>query len=258
MIERIIQAVESIEIKKRGRNAAVAKATGYSPAMISAVFSGKEPLNDKLLRAICSAYSINEDWVKTGHGPMFGNRKTRVSSIYEKLGINPDEVMRRLSQLGYVVADTGPAFAVKHNSKPISQNIEAIPRPAGLMPVVSMASANGDGPCWEEHYPQGHGMEQIWRPHDITDPRAFGVKVDGDSMTPVFRHGDTVVVCPQKQVVNGDEVVARLRDGRVVVKVIRYLNGYVLLESYNTAYEPIFSERDQVEFAYKIVWHKRG
>lgn len=139
-----------------------------------------------------------------------------------------------------------------------SFDLSPFPPPSGLIPVVSMASANGDGPCWEDAYLVGQGMEMIWRPHDVIDAKAFGIKVDGDSMIPVFRPGDVVVVCPQKQVVNGDEVVAKLKDGRVVVKVIRYINGHVLLESYNQSHDPIFTEKDQLDFAYKIVWHKRG
>lgn len=155
----------------------------------------------------------------------------------------------------YVPQQSDKLYLVK---KTVPSQLEPCPPPSGLIPVVSMASANGDGPCWEECYPVGTGMEMIWRPHDVIDPRAFGIKVDGDSMIPAFRDGDTVVVCPQKQVMSGDEVVAKLKDGRVVVKVIRFVNGHVLLESYNTAHEPIFTEKDQLDFAYKIVWHKRG
>lgn len=224
MIERLAEAIGMIEVKQRGRNAAVARATRYSPAMISAVFSGDEPLSDKLLAAICSAYSINEDWVRTGFGPMFENKQTRIAG--------------RLSQLG---VDMAP-----------------VPPPSGLIPVVSMASANGDGPCWEDAYPVGHGMEQIWRPHDVDDPRAFGVKVDGDSMSPKYEDGDIVVVCPQKQVTSGMPVVAKLADGRVLIKRIRYINDHVLLESINPGYDPIFIKKDEIEFAYKIVWTKGG
>jgi len=258
MIERLIEAVEMIELKKRGRNAAVAKATGYSPAMISAVFSGKEPLNDKLLSAICSAYSINEDWVRTGHGPTFGSKKTRINNLYDKLKVDPEDVIDRLTKLGYVIQRKDPPPFRINDMTPAYAGLPPVPPPNGFIPVVSLASANGDGPCWEDAYPVGHGLEMVYRPHDVTDPKAFGVKIDGDSMIPAFRPGDTVVVCPEKQVVNGDDVVAKLVDGRVVVKVIRYLNGHVLLESYNSTHDPIFVERDQIEFAYKVVWHKRG
>jgi phage repressor protein C with HTH and peptisase S24 domain len=139
-----------------------------------------------------------------------------------------------------------------------SYDLSPIPPPSGLIPVISMASANGDGPCWEDAYPVGHGMQMIHRPHDVIDPKAFGVKVDGDSMSPKYEDGDIVVVCPQKQVTSGMPVVVKLADGRVMIKRIRYVNDYVLLESINSNYEPIFVKRDEVEFAYKIVWTKGG
>jgi SOS-response transcriptional repressor LexA len=43
-----------------------------------------------------------------------------------------------------------------------------------------------------------------------------------------------------------------------MIKRIRYVNDHVLLESINSNYEPIFVKRDEVEFAYKIVWTKGG
>lgn len=218
---------------------AVCRKVDLHPNTVGSYLEGRSEAGEESLAKLAKAYGKTVSWLR-------GSNTVKVSNLAEKLGINTQEVISRLQQLGYDIKQEESA------------ELEPLPSPSGLIPVVSMASANGDGPLWEDAYPVGHGMEQIWRPHDVVDPRAFGVKVDGDSMTPVFRHGDTVVVCPQKQVVNGDEVVARLRDGRVVVKVIRYLNGHVLLESYNTSHEPIFAERDQVEFAYKIVWHKRG
>lgn len=130
--------------------------------------------------------------------------------------------------------------------------------PSGLIPVVSMASANGDGPCWEDAYPVGQGMEMIHRPEGVIDPKAFAVKVDGDSMSPRYENGEIVVVCPHKQVTSGMYVVAKISDGRVMVKRIRYVNDHVLLESINPNYETIFIPKDQLEFAYRIVWKKEG
>ena len=197
----------------------------------------------------------------------YGNNKAAVA---RKLGTNASSIqyylegnrapgLVMLAQIAHEVGKTVEDLMGVHHptSSAGTCDFPPLPPPSGLIPVVSMASANGDGPCWEDAYPVGHGMEMIWRPHDVYDPRAFGVKVDGDSMAPVFRSGDIVVVCPQKQVFSGDEVVARLRDGRVVVKVIRYSDGYVVLQSYNPDHEPIFAEKDQLEFAYKIIWHKR-
>ena len=146
--------------------------------------------------------------------------------------------------------DHDPPFTINGRA------LEPVPESTGKIPVVSMASANGDGPLWEDAYPVGHGMEMIHRPYDVTDPKAFGVKISGDSMSPKYDDGDVVVVCPDKQVVSGAPVVAKLKDGRVMVKRIRFLNGHVLLESVNPNYEPIFTTRDDIEFAYKVVWKK--
>lgn len=217
---------------------AVCRKVDLHPNTVGSYLEGRAEAGEDSLEKIAKAYGKTVSWLR-------GANTVKVSNLAEKLGIDTKEVLSRLQQLGYSV-------------KSSYDELEPVPPSTSLIPVVGLASANGDGPCWEDAYPVGHGIQMIHRPHDVIDPKAFGVKVDGDSMSPKYEDGDIVVVCPQKQVTSGMPVVVKLSDGRVMIKRIRYINDHVLLESINASYEPIFVKRDQVEFAYKIVWTKGG
>lgn len=239
MLDRLLNALETKGLTGRGSFAKIAKDTGYSPASVSVALNGKEPITEKFLRAICITYGFNGEWIKTGNGEMLMNRNERnellANVIYPK-------IMEMIEE-----------------SKLDGQNsVTTVPPPNGKMPVVGMGSGGADGPMWEDAYPVGYGMEMINRPHDVSDPKAFAIKIDGDSMSPRYDNGEIVVVAPGKEVKSGDFVGARIADGRVVVKRIRFTDGIVLLESVNPQYPPIIIQREELVFAYKIVWKKEG
>lgn len=84
------------------------------------------------------------------------------------------------------------------------------------------------------------------RPYDIKDPKAYGVKVVGDSMIPMFRPGRKVVVSPNLPVVHGAPVYIQLLSGERLVKIARRAPGW-MLESINPAYEPQFVKKAEIE-----------
>jgi transcriptional regulator with XRE-family HTH domain len=52
---------------------------GLTQTSMSMIEAGKAPLTDKNIKLICATFSIDEDWLRTGKGEMFG-----VESPYEK------------------------------------------------------------------------------------------------------------------------------------------------------------------------------
>ncbi|WP_243372734.1 helix-turn-helix transcriptional regulator [Geotalea sp. SG265] len=63
-LARLHDALEQLDVKKRGRVKDVAEKTGYSASRVSDLLAGKVPLNDRFIMAVCSAYSINEGWMR--------------------------------------------------------------------------------------------------------------------------------------------------------------------------------------------------
>ncbi len=122
--------------------------------------------------------------------------------------------------------------------------------------VVSFASAGEAVNFTDQGYPQGGGMYFIDRPPLFTDPNGFGVEVSGDSMFPKYEDGQVVLVDTRKNPQNGDYAVVGLMNGDKYVKRYREAQGVVILESINPLYPPIVIKKDDVRFAYKIVWTK--
>jgi phage repressor protein C with HTH and peptisase S24 domain len=120
------------------------------------------------------------------------------------------------------------------------------------IPVISMAQA-GDNGFWEDAYEPGRGMEMIDCPSQIHDPKAIAFKIDGDSMSPRYYPGENVIIDTTKEVMNGDDVVVKMTDGRVMVKRYKRTNGNVLLESLNTSHESIVTTPENLIRCYKIV-----
>jgi phage repressor protein C with HTH and peptisase S24 domain len=63
------------------------------------------------------------------------------------------------------------------------------------VPVIGYAQAGSDGFFDDAGYPAGNGWDELEFPH-VTDDRAYALEVSGDSMEPVYRDGDIIIVSP--------------------------------------------------------------
>ncbi len=124
------------------------------------------------------------------------------------------------------------------------------------IPIVSFASAGKAVNFTDQGYPQGAGMYFIDRPANYSDPNGFGIEVSGDSMVPKYEDGQVVLVDTRKKPQSGDYAVVGLMNGDKYIKRYREAQGVVILESVNPLYEPIVVSKDEIRFAYKIVWVK--
>ncbi|KQP42785.1 DNA-binding protein [Methylobacterium sp. Leaf104] len=100
--------------------------------------------------------------------------------------------------------------------------IEARDGPARTMiPLIGMTQAGAGRLFTDEGMPTGGpGWEEIEFP-DLADDRAFALEVQGDSMMPLYRDGDVLIVSPTAGVRKGDRVVVRLAAGEVLAKELK-------------------------------------
>lgn len=90
---------------------------------------------------------------------------------------------------------------------------------------------------------------------DPKDPKAFAVKLAGDSMAPRFEAGDVAIVYPSKPPKNGGVVIARLNDdhgGDVMLKLYQASGDSITLSSYNAAYPPMTFTRAAFAWIYPV------
>ena len=80
-------------------------------------------------------------------------------------------------------------------------------------------------------------------------------EVSGESMMPLYRDGDRLIVSPIDQVRPNDRVVVRTKEGEVMVKILhRQTSRTVELHSVNPDHKPRVLNMKDVDWIARIVW----
>ncbi|MBU1304099.1 MAG: helix-turn-helix transcriptional regulator [Alphaproteobacteria bacterium] len=122
------------------------------------------------------------------------------------------------------------------------------------VPLLGLAQAGTGGFFDSAGFPAGQGWDEIALPSP-GDNGIYALEVQGDSMQPLYREGDRIVVSPTEQVRRGDRVVVKTRDGEVMAKILyRQTGRQIELHSLNPAYEPRILDLTQVDWIARIIW----
>jgi len=122
------------------------------------------------------------------------------------------------------------------------------------IPLIGFAQAGGDAYFDDGGYPVGGGWDEVTLP-DVADPNAYALEISGDSMEPVFRDGDMVIVSPAAPIRRGDRVVVRTDRGEVMAKQLaRRSARRVELRSLNPAHPDYTFELNEVAWMHRIIW----
>jgi phage repressor protein C with HTH and peptisase S24 domain len=122
------------------------------------------------------------------------------------------------------------------------------------IPIIGYAQTGRQGFFDDAGYPTGTGWDEVDFPN-IGDNHAYALEVSGESMEPVYRDGDIIIVSPQANVRRGDRVVVRTRDGEILAKqLVRQTAHRIELLSINRDHADITLKVEDVEWLARIVW----
>lgn len=122
------------------------------------------------------------------------------------------------------------------------------------IPVIGMAQAGSAGYFDDAGFPVGQGWDEVPFP-ELGDPHAYALEVSGDSMVPVYREGDQIIVSPSAQIRRGDRVVVKTKTGEVMAKQLgRKTANKVELNSLNPAHTARVMDMEDIEWMARIVW----
>ena len=122
------------------------------------------------------------------------------------------------------------------------------------IPVIGYAQAGDSGFFDDAGYPVGSGWDEVVFP-DVGDPHAYALEISGDSMEPVYRDGDLIVVSPAANLRRGDRVVVRTNGGEVMCKELARMSANrIELKSVNTDHPDRSLQREEVAWMARVLW----
>lgn len=122
------------------------------------------------------------------------------------------------------------------------------------VPLIGLAQAGSGGYFDDAGFPVGGGWDEVSLP-DVADENAYALEVSGDSMVPVYRDGDIIVVSPAASIRKGDRVVVKTIAGEVMAKVLaRRSDKRVELHSLNPAFEARVLKPEEILWMARIIW----
>ncbi len=122
------------------------------------------------------------------------------------------------------------------------------------LPLLGFAQAGKGGFFDDSGFPAGTGWEEIEVP-GVTDATAYALEITGDSMLPVYREGDTIIVSPGATLRKGDRVVVKTSDGQVMAKIMQRQTAKTIeLASFNTAHVTKTLDMKDVDWVARIIW----
>lgn len=128
------------------------------------------------------------------------------------------------------------------------------PRPRTSLPLLGLAQAGENGFFDDAGLPTGDGWDQT----DLPQPRdsLLALRINGDSMTPLYREGDRIIVDREAtDVRKGDRVVVRTTGGETLAKVLSTTSAAsITLASINPAYPPRTLARRDILWMGRILW----
>jgi phage repressor protein C with HTH and peptisase S24 domain len=127
---------------------------------------------------------------------------------------------------------------------------------SNTIPVIGYAKAGTAGHFDDAGYPQGEGWDTVELPAVApVDDSTYALEVSGDSMEPLYRDGDILVVSPNSNIRRGDRVVVRTQNGEVMAKELaRQTASHIELKSLNAAHEDLSFAPQDIQWIARILW----
>jgi phage repressor protein C with HTH and peptisase S24 domain len=122
------------------------------------------------------------------------------------------------------------------------------------VPLIGLAQAGAGGFFDDGGFPTGGGWDEVAFP-EVPDPNAYALEISGESMMPLYRDGDIVIVSPNASVRRGDRVVLKTREGEVLAKELkRRTENIIELKSLNPEHPDRTIPLDKVAWLARIIW----
>lgn len=135
-----------------------------------------------------------------------------------------------------------------------NRSVDALPLSTPTVPLVGFAQAGAGGFFDDAGFPAGQGWDLVEIPSTAREG-TYALSVQGDSMMPLYRDGDVLIVDPEASTRKGDRVVVKTGSGEIMAKVLqRRTLRQIELSSLNPDHPTRVFSTNEVEWLARIVW----
>lgn len=121
-------------------------------------------------------------------------------------------------------------------------------------PLIGLAQAGSGGFFDDAGFATGAGWDEIDVLADA-DEHSYALEISGDSMAPLYRDGDVVIVSPAAPVRRGDRVVVKTTSGEIMARELKRQAGRnIELRAINPAFPDRVIPRAEVSWIARILW----
>ena len=125
------------------------------------------------------------------------------------------------------------------------------------VPLIGFAQAGSGGFFDDGGFPVGSGWDEVSFP-DVDDENAYALEVSGNSMEPLYRKGDLLVVSPNAKLRVGDRVVVKTKSGEVLAKELKKRTAKAVeLRSLNPSHKDRTLPASDVVWIARIMWARQ-
>lgn len=126
------------------------------------------------------------------------------------------------------------------------------------IPLIGTTQAGAGRFFTEDGMPTGGpGWEEVEFP-DLSNDKVFALEVSGDSMLPLYRDGDVLIVSPTASVRRGDRIVVRTNGGEVTAKELKRRTAKSLeLRSLNAEHSDRIIPTSEIAWMARVMWARQ-
>ncbi len=126
--------------------------------------------------------------------------------------------------------------------------------PQRAVPLLGFAEAGTGGYFDDGGFPVGGGWDEVEFPVS-RDNNMYALEISGDSMLPLYRNGDVIIVSPNTETRRGDRVVLKTHDGEVMAKILyKRTANTIELHSLNPDHDNLVFEMAEIAWVARILW----
>ncbi len=194
-------------------------------------------------------YSASGLAKQSGLDPTSFNKSKRFSSDGKPRWPSTESISRVLDATGATMSDF---LSMMDGDDTIDISVRS-----GFIPLIGFAQAGAAGFFDEDGYPTGDSWDEVKFPENnaANASGTYALEISGDSMEPLYRSGDILVISRDAKIRKGDRVVVRTVKGEVMAKeLVRKSGGKMELKSLNPSHAARAIQSKDIAWVARILW----